>query len=99
MWCRSPSRRLRWAEAEGDYVRLHMGDGRSVLHRQTMAALERALDPDVFVRIHRSALVRTDAVREVRRLSRGDAEAVLDDGTVRRIGRAYRAALDARLGA
>ena len=88
---------LRWVEAEGDYVRLHMTDGRSVLHRQTMAALEQRLDPAVFVRIHRSAIVRTAAVREVRRLSRGEAEAVLDDGTVRRIGRAYRPAFDARV--
>ena len=88
---------LRWVEAEGDYVRLHMTDGRSVLHRQTMAAIEQRLDPAVFVRIHRSAIVRTAAVREVRRLSRGEAEAVLDDGTVQRIGRAYRPAFDARV--
>ncbi len=87
---------LRWVEAEGDYVRLHTTDGRSVLHRQTMAAIEQRLDPSVFVRIHRSAIVRTAAVREVRRLSRGEAEAVLDDGTVRRIGR-YRPAFDARV--
>lgn len=93
-----PVASLRWVEAVGDYVRLHTTDGRGVLHRQTMQAMERALDPADWVRIHRSAIVRTDAVREVRRLSRGDAEAVLDDGTVHRIGRAYRAALDARLG-
>lgn len=88
---------LRWVEAEGDYVRLHTTDGRSVLHRQTMAAIEQRLDPAVFVRIHRSAIVRTAAVREVRRLSRGEAEAVLDDGTVQRIGRAYRPVFDARV--
>ena len=92
-----PVASLRWVEAVGDYVRLHTADGRGVLHRQTMQAMEQALDPADWVRIHRSAIVRTNAVREIRRLSRGDAEAVLDDGTVRRIGRAYRDALDARL--
>lgn len=94
-----PVASVRWVEAVGDYVRLHMTDGRSVLHRQTMQAMAEALDPAAFVRIHRSAIVRTDAVREVRRLSRGDAEVVLDDGTAHRIGRAYRTVLDARLGA
>jgi DNA-binding LytR/AlgR family response regulator len=46
-----------WFEAAGNYVQLHM-PGRTVLHRVTLAALEKRLDPAQFVRVHRGAIVR-----------------------------------------
>jgi len=48
-----------WIEAAGNYVELHM-QGRRLLHRVPIGTLERHLDPAMFVRVHRSALVRAD---------------------------------------
>jgi two-component system LytT family response regulator len=54
-----------WIEAEDDQAVIHAGTaGHRV--RQPLAALEARLDPDRFVRVHRSAIVRLDGVREVR---------------------------------
>lgn len=84
-----------WAEAAGNYVELHTAAG-SLLHRTTLAALERELAPHGFARIHRSRLVRRDAVRAVETNASGDFDVVLTDGA--RIGgsRRYRAALEAK---
>jgi two-component system LytT family response regulator len=86
-----------WVEAEGDYVRLHVG-GRGHLHRETMAAMEARLGPRRFARIHRSAIVNVDRVREVR--PRGDREytVVLRDGTRLGLSRGYRDRMRALLG-
>ncbi|MBL8961941.1 MAG: response regulator transcription factor [Gemmatimonadetes bacterium] len=48
---------VRWFGASGNYVELHLAK-RVVLHRLTIGALERRLDPAVFLRVHRSAIVR-----------------------------------------
>lgn len=87
---------IRWVEAAGDYVRLHLA-GRSRLLSERMWALERKLDPDRFVRVHRSAIVRLGAVKEVRPLASGDAIAVLEDGEEVRVSRRRRRALMDRL--
>jgi two-component system LytT family response regulator len=57
-------RTVRHVEAAGDYVTLHCEGGEHLLH-MTLADLERRLDPDTFVRVHRSHLVNLDAVREI----------------------------------
>lgn len=82
-----------WAEAAGNYVELHTSSG-SLLHRTTLAALERELASHGFVRIHRSRLVRRTAVRSIETNASGDFETILDGGT--RVGgsRRYRAGLD-----
>jgi two-component system, LytTR family, response regulator len=89
---------VRWIEAMGDYVRLHTRDGRAHLLRETMHALADRLDGRRFLRLHRSTIVAADALRELRTLGHGDVLAVLDDGTTRRVGRAYRAAVNAHIG-
>lgn len=53
------AREVRWMSAAGNYVELHLGD-RTVLHRVTISQLERRLDPAVFLRVHRSTIVRRD---------------------------------------
>lgn len=53
-----------WIKAEDDYARIHTA-GRSFLVSRTLKELERRLDPDRFVRIHRSAIVQTAHIREV----------------------------------
>ncbi|MFC3712012.1 LytTR family DNA-binding domain-containing protein [Sphingoaurantiacus capsulatus] len=84
---------LRWAEAAGNYVELHTETG-PLLHRITLAALEQELAPHGFVRIHRSRLVRRDAVRSIETNASGDFEAILADGTRVAGSRRYRSTLD-----
>lgn len=69
-----------WIEAEGNYLRLHVG-GESHLVRGTMKAMEARLDPERFIRIHRSTLVSVDRIREVQPWFRGEHVLILRDGT------------------
>jgi two-component system, LytTR family, response regulator len=86
---------VQWIEAANNYVRLHTG-GRSHLVRDTVKRLEHRLASD-FIRIHRSVLVRTDLVHEVRALHNGDCDVVLKDGTRLRMSRGYREAFERRM--
>jgi two-component system response regulator AlgR len=80
-----------WIEAERDYMRLHTG-ARSFLLHQTISELERRLDPDRFIRIHRSTIVRRDYIDGLKHDGLGAWSARLKDGTELRIGRSYQAA-------
>lgn len=82
-----------WAQAAGNYVELHT-TASSLLHRTSLSALERELAPHGFARVHRSRLVRREAVRAVETNASGDFEAILVNGA--RIGgsRRYRNALE-----
>jgi len=75
-------------EAERDYMRLHIGP-RSFLLHQTISELERRLDPEQFVRLHRSTIVRRDFISKLRHDGLGVWHADLSDGTAIRIGRTY----------
>jgi two-component system LytT family response regulator len=68
-----------WMEAAGNYVRLHVGK-KSHLVRETMKGLEDRLDPDTFVRIHRSRIVNLDRVRELQPWFHGEHLIVLTSG-------------------
>ena len=80
---------LDWAEAAGNYVRLHAGPA-EYLYRETMAGLEAMLDPARFARIHRSTIVNVDRIREMHPLFKGDYTVVLRDGRQLTLSRAYR---------
>jgi two-component system LytT family response regulator len=80
---------LDWIEAAGNYVRLHAGTEEH-LYRETMARLESSLDPEKFVRIHRSAIVNVDRVKELHPLFRGDYTVILRDGRELTLSKAYR---------
>ncbi len=84
-------------EAERDYMRLHVG-ARSYLLHQTLSGLERRLDPGRFVRLHRSAIVRADAVVRLRHDGLGVWTAVLADSAEVRISRSCMAAAKRLLG-
>ena len=75
-------------DAERDYVRLNVGD-RSYLLLQTIAGLEAKLDSEQFIRIHRSTILRRDAIAGLRHEGLGGWSAELADGEVLRIGRTY----------
>ena len=78
-----------WAEASANYVRLHVGP-RTYQMRMTMSDLERQLDPAQFTRIHRSAIVNLDRVREIRPEWHGEYEVALVTGATLRLSRGYR---------
>jgi two-component system response regulator AlgR len=75
-------------DAERDYVRLHVGD-RSYLLLQTIAGLEERLDPEKFIRIHRSTILRRDGISRLRHEGLGVWSAELANGETLRIGRTY----------
>ncbi len=74
--------------AERDYMRLHVGR-RSWLIHHSMAALEEGLDPELFVRLHRSAIVRKDFITGFTRNASGRWIARLADGEEQPVGRLY----------
>jgi two-component system, LytTR family, response regulator len=78
-----------WLAASGNYVELHVG-GEVHLMRGTLGALELQLDPRVFVRVHRSYVVRLDAVKELRSLGAGEQRIVLADGMELPVSPRYR---------
>jgi two-component system response regulator AlgR len=86
-----------WIEAERDYMRLHTGT-RSFLLHQTISELERRLDPDRFIRVHRSTILRRDFVDRLKHDGLGAWSALLKDGGEVRIGRSYQAAAKAMAG-
>ena len=74
--------------AERDYMRLHVGK-RSWLIHHSMTALEEGLDPELFVRLHRSAIVRRDFIVGFSRNPSGRWIARLADGEEQPVGRLY----------
>ena len=78
-----------WIEAAANYVRVHIGP-KQYLVRETMTHLESRLDPDKFLRIHRSIIVRKDRIKELEPLFQGDYSIILLDGTRLTSSRGYR---------
>ena len=79
---------VEWIGAAGDYVELHV-NSRSFLLRETMASLERRLDPAKFLRIHRSRIVQSRSVLELRSLENHEFMIKLTDGSEHRSSRTY----------
>lgn len=77
-------------DAERDYMRLSVA-GRGFLLHQTISELERRLDPERFVRLHRSTIVRRDRIARLKHDGLGAWRAELVDGSEVRIGRTYQA--------
>lgn len=78
-----------WIEAADTYVRLHVGR-ESHLVRGTMSRLEAKLDPNRFLRVHRSTIVNLKRVKELHPLFHGEYAITLHDGTQLTSGRSYR---------
>jgi two-component system LytT family response regulator len=81
-----------WIEAVDYLTRIHAGQERHLL-RESLAALEGRLDPAQFVRVHRSAIVRIDRVRELRAEAGGELTVVLVNGTQLPVSRRRRASV------
>jgi len=84
-------------DAERDYVRLHVG-ARNYLLLHTIQRLEDRLDPERFIRLHRSTIVRRDRIAGLKHDGLGVWSAQLVDGELLRIGRTYLAKAKAMAG-
>jgi two-component system LytT family response regulator len=84
-----PVATIDWAEAEDDYVRLHVGKS-SHLIRKTLSAFEGELDPKQFIRIHRSHIINAARIRELRPQGQGEYSVVLSDGTELKLSKSYK---------
>ncbi|MDB5704787.1 MAG: hypothetical protein JWN66_1903 [Sphingomonas bacterium] len=79
---------VNWVSSEDDYIRLHTSVG-SHLVRMSIKTLAARIDPEKFVRVHRSALVRLGAVTQFRQTPSGRRDILLRDGTRIVAGRVY----------
>ena len=77
-----------WIEAADNYARLHAA-GTSHLVRETLRTLEAKLDPQAFLRVHRSAIVNVDAIRELQPWFHGDHVMILRSGARLTCSRRY----------
>jgi two-component system, LytTR family, response regulator len=94
-----PVLELEWIEAETYYVRIHARNARPRLLRERMSVLESRLDPAVFFRSHRSAIIRLDLVRGIKTTSRYEHSVVLSTGAHAPLSRDRRVRLEALLAA
>jgi two-component system LytT family response regulator len=92
-----PVAQIDYILASGVYAELYVGDRRYIV-RESLNTLEQRLDPRVFMRIHRSVIVRLELVDVFLRGEGGDYEVQLKNGTRLRVSRSRREALEQRLG-
>jgi two-component system LytT family response regulator len=92
-----PVAQIDYISAAGPYAELHVGDRRYVI-REAMQALEDRLDPNQFMRVHRSVIVRLDLVEALHRGGGGDYELQMKGGVRLRVSRSRREGLERWLG-
>jgi two-component system, LytTR family, response regulator len=78
---------IHWIEADGDYTRLHTAQ-KFYLSTYGISILEQKLNPAAFIRIHRSAIININLIKEVYKDSNG-YYAVLQNGATQKVGRSY----------
>jgi two-component system LytT family response regulator len=78
-----------WIEAAGNYLKLHAGRDAHLI-RETMNGIEAKLNPEKFLRIHRSTMVNIDRIKELHPMFSGDYEVILRSGTELTLSRNYR---------
>lgn len=84
-------------ESAGVHVALHVGSQR-IIHRAALTELAERLDPERFVRVHRSSVLNVNSIVRLNPVSHGEFDAVLRHGQQIRVSRTYRALLEALLG-
>jgi len=92
-----PVDQILWIEAANKYVVVHTTDGTHI-SRQTIQSLQDKLDPEQFVRIHRSTVVRKSAVRGLHPLFHGDYIVKLVSGAEVTLSRSFRASFFHEMG-
>ena len=84
-----PLREIAWVKADGDFVQVHAGK-QTYMVRETISDVEARLPAGLFARVHRSAIINVDRVREIQPWFKGDYIVLMDDGTKIHTGRTYR---------
>jgi two-component system LytT family response regulator len=92
-----PVDRIVWIEAEGKLARVHLA-GESHLATGGIGAVEAQLDPEQFVRVHRSAIARIDQIQEIQPWFKGDYVLVMAGGKQLTTSAGYRDRLRTLLG-
>ncbi len=92
-----PVGKIDYITANGAYAELHVGTDHYVI-RESMQQLEERLDPERFMRVHRSSIVRLDLVDTLLRSEGSEYQVQLKGGARLRVGRSRREALERRLG-
>ena len=87
-----PLDEIRWIKGAANYVEIHAESGK-YMHRETMQNVVDQLDSTNFVRVHRSAIVNLEQIKEISSELGRFSLLVLRDGTELKIGSAYREAL------
>jgi two-component system, LytTR family, response regulator len=84
-------------EAEGNYVRVYNGK-KTYLLRETISGLELQLNPKMFLRIHRSSIVRIDKIKELQPWFHGEYHVIMENGKQLTLSRNYRSNLQEAVG-
>ena len=80
---------ITWVDAAGDYMCIHAG-GETHIMRITMKQLEALLNPDVFLRVHRSTIVNTKVIVGAQSLDNGEFLLNLEGDSQVKVSRSYR---------
>lgn len=88
---------IRYVEASGYYIEIFTGEKKFLL-RESLANMERQLEGQHFIRIHRSTIINTAFLGHIEQIGFGDVEAHMKDGRVFRVSKTYKEALFGRLG-
>lgn len=83
---------IRWIESDANYLRLHTAQG-ALLIRETLTNFSQRLDPALFLRLHRTVIVNTAFLKELKPWFNDETVALLQDGTQLPVGRTYRKAV------
>lgn len=82
------TRDIDWIDTADNYIRLHVS-GQEHLVRETLKSIEGQLDPSVFIRVHRSAIINIDRIEAVEPYFHGDYVITMKDGTKLNTSRSY----------
>jgi len=87
---------IEWIEAAANYVKIHLGKAKYLL-REPLTSLEANLDPQHFVRVHRSAIVNLDFIAEIQPWFSGDQVIILKTGERVKLSRTFRKLFEERV--
>jgi two-component system LytT family response regulator len=92
-----PASEIDWIEAQGNYVRIHRGSA-ALMMRESLSSIEANLDPHLFARVHRGAVVNVSRIKEVQPWFSGASILILLNGQRLTVSRSHRREFEARFG-
>jgi two-component system LytT family response regulator len=86
--------KIRSIEAQGNYALLDLGNNLTYLMREQIGTLESKLNPQTFIRIHRSTIININFIKEIENWGRGELKVAMSDNKVFAVGQSFRANFD-----